>query len=143
MQNLFAVAVIAVAMSAGMSQAQTPPAAGAQRTVKAIQPGLVEVAGPRVNDAYNAGISKIVATPGKGGKSIEVQSPYGTIFFDWPKNVKPVAFTITTGKAAGSVAEVSAPAFTEAARPDYKAAIDAVVTEAISKAADQKKRKTS
>ena len=143
MHNLFAVTMIAVAMSAGMSQAQTPPAAGAERTVKAVQPGLVEVAGPRVNDAYNAGISKIVATPGKGGKSIEVQSPYGTVFFDWPKNVKPVAFTITTGKAAGSVAEVSAPAFTEAARPDYKAAIDAVVTEAISKAADQKKRKTS
>src|SRR6185436_20552820 len=104
-----------------------PPAAGAQRTVKAIQPGLVEVAGPRVNDAYNAGISKIVASPAKGAKSIEVQSPYGPIFFDWPKDVKPVAFTITTGKAGGKAAEISAPGFTEGNKGDYKAALDAVI----------------
>jgi hypothetical protein len=143
MRNLFAVTLIAAALGAGMTQAQTPPAAGAPRTVKAIQPGLVEVAGPRVNDAVNAGIVKIVAIPGKGGKSIEVQSPWGHIFFDWPKDVKQVAFTITTGKAGGAAAEISAPGFTEANRADYKAALEAVVPMAISKAQAQKTGKTA
>ncbi len=143
MRNLFAVTLIAAALGAGMTHAQTPPAAGAQRTVKGIQPGLVEVAGPMVNDAVNAGITKIVAVPGKGGKSIEVQSPWGHIFFDWPKDVKQVPFTITTGKAGGAAAEISAPGFTEANRAEYRAALEAVVPMAISKAQAQKTRKTS
>ena len=42
---------------------------------KAIQPGLFEVAGPRVLEALAAGLTKITAAPGKGGKSIEVESP--------------------------------------------------------------------
>ena len=140
MRNLFAVALVAAAIGAGIAQAQTPPAAGAERTVKYIQPGLAEVAGPRVNEAYTAGINKITAAP---GKSIQVESPYGPISFGWPKDVKQVAFTITTGKKAGSIAEVSAPGFTEAARADYKAAIDAVVTESIKRAASQKKDRTT
>ena len=39
MRNLFAVALIAAALGAGMTHAQTPPATPAARTVKAIQPG--------------------------------------------------------------------------------------------------------
>ena len=141
MHNSFAVALIAALVTTGMTQAQTPPAAGTPRTVTAIQPGLVEVVGPRVNDALSAGILKIVAVPAKGGKSIEVQSSWGYIFFDWPKNVKQVAFTITTAKAGGG-AEISAPGFTEANKADYKAALEAVVPMAISKAQVQKNDKT-
>jgi hypothetical protein len=134
MQNLFAVVLVAAALGAGVSNAQTSPAATPARTVKAVQPGLLEVTGPRVNDALAAGILKIVATPGKGGKSIEVQSPWGYIYFDWPKDVKPVAFTIETGKGGGFAATISAPGFTEANKADYRAAVDAVVPMAISKA---------
>ena len=141
MRKVFAVALIAAAMGVGVSHAQTTPAAAPARTVKAIQPGLLEATGPRVNEAVAAGILKVVATPGKGGKSIEVVSPWGNIFFGWPKDVKPVAFTIETGKGASTV-EISAPGFTDANKADYKAAVDAVVPLAISKAQAQKHAKT-
>jgi hypothetical protein len=134
-------ALLAAAVVAGPALAQTPapapaaakapaataPAAG---TVKAVQPGLFEVAGPRVNDVMAAGIQTITATPGKGGRSIYVHSPWGDSFYGWPKNVKPVAFTIEVGKPAGG-ATISAPGFTEANKADYKAAIESIVPHAI------------
>ena len=112
------------------------PAGG---TIKAVQPGLFEVAGPRVNEVVAAGIQKITATPGKGARSIAVQSPWGNSYFNWPKDVKPVGFTITTGKAGA--ATISAPGFTDANKGDYKAAIDAVVPVAIAKTGDAKAAK--
>ena len=84
-----------------------------------------------------AGIQKISATPGKGIRSIAVQSPWGESYFGWPKNVKPVPFTITTGKAGA--ATISAPGFTKDNAADYKAAIEAVVPYAIAKTNDNKK----
>ena len=138
-------ALLAAAVVTGTALAQAPapaPAAAPARTVKAVQPGLLEVTGPRVNEAVGAGIVKLVATPGKGGKSIEVQSPWGNIYFDWPKDVKPVAFTIETGKSGAFEATISAPGFTEANKADYKAALDAVVPMAISKAQAQKAAKS-
>ena len=135
MHKLFAILIAWAAFGIAVSNAQTtapaPPAkAAATGTVKALQPGLFEVAGPRVNDAVAAGITKITATPGKGWRSIHVQSPWGDSFHGWPANMKQVAFTITTGK--GGAATISAPGFTEANRADYKAAIEAVVPFAIS-----------
>ena len=94
MRKLSAVVLLSAALGAGMIHAQTAPAGVTTRSIKAVQPGLFEVAGPRVSEALAAGITKIVAAPGKGGKSIEVESPWGFIYFDWPKDVKPVAFTI-------------------------------------------------
>ena len=99
-------------------------------TVKAVQPGLFEVAGPRVNEVKDAGIQKITATPGKGGRSIHVQSPWGDSFFGWPAKVKPVAFTIEIGKPAGGRDPLDR-GFTEANKEDYKAAIDAIIPFAI------------
>lgn len=110
------------------------PAGG---TIKAVQPGLFEVAGPRVNEVMNAGIQRISATPGKGLRSIQVHSPWGESYFGWPKNVKPVPFTITTGQPAGS-ATISAPGFTKENAADYKAAIEAVVPFAIARTNDNK-----
>ena len=63
MRNLFAVALIAAALGAGMTHAQNP--APATRTVKEVQPGLLEATGPRVHEAVGAGIQKITAAPGK------------------------------------------------------------------------------
>ena len=138
MHKLFAVVLISAALGAGMIHAQTAPAGATTRSEKAVQPGLFEVAGPRVSEANAAGITKIVAAP---GKSIEVQSPWGHLFFDWPKDVKPVAFTIEMGKAGGTAVEISAPGFTEGNKGDYKAALDAVIPLAISKAKAQKTSK--
>jgi len=110
------------------------------RTVKAVQPGLLDVTGPRVSEALAAGLTKITATPAKGGKSIYAESPWGPIYFDWPKDVKQVAFTVeTTGTDS---ARISAPGFTEANKAEYRAAFDAVVPLAISKARAQKESKT-
>jgi hypothetical protein len=111
------------------------PAGG---TIKAVQPGLFEVAGPRVNDVMGAGIQRITATPGKGLRSIQVHSPWGESYFGWPKDVKPVPFTITTGKPEGS-ATISAPGFTQANAADYRAAIEAVVPFAIARTNDNKR----
>ena len=49
MRNVFAVALIAAALGAGMTHAQNP--APANVTVKEVQPGLLEATGPRVHDA--------------------------------------------------------------------------------------------
>lgn len=130
MRNL-SVVLLAAAVVAGPGLAQTPSAASpAARAVKAVQPGLFEVAGPKINEAVTVGITKIVAAPGKGGRSVEVQSPWGYSYFGWPKNVKPVAFTFETGKPAGG-ATISAPGFKDANKADYKAAIETILQHAI------------
>ena len=140
MRNLSVVVVIAAALGAGMIHAQTPTPTPMARTVKAVQPGLLEVTGPRVSEALAAGLTKITAAPGKGAKSIYAESPWGPIYFDWPKDVKQVAFTVeTTGTDS---ATISAPGFTEANKAEYRAAFDAVVPLAISKAKAQKEGKT-
>ena len=139
MHKLSAVILISTALATGMIHAQTAPAGVTTRSVKAIQPGLFEVAGPRVNEALAAGLTKIVADPGKGGKSIYVESPWGPIYTDWPKDVKPVAFTI---ELKGTAAEISAPGFNDGNKGDYKAPLDAVIPMAISKAQAQKTGKT-
>ena len=118
-------ALLAAALVAAPAFAQTPAS-----TVKAIQPGLFEVAGPRVNEAVAAGVQKITAVTGKGGRSITVQSPWGYSYFGWPKNLKPVAFTIEAGKPAGG-ATISAPGINDANKADYKASIEGVVQHAI------------
>ena len=131
-------AFLAGAVISGQALAQTPAPAPAKSpaiasgggTVKAVQPGLFDVAGPRVNEVIATGIEKITATPGTGRRAIAVQSPWGDSFYGWPKNVKPVAFTIEVGKPAGG-ATISAPGFKEGNKADYQAAIEAVVKKAI------------
>ena len=67
------IALFAAAVVASPLLAQAP----ATGTVKAVQPGLFEVAGPRINEVMAAGIQTITATPAKGGRSIHVHSPWG------------------------------------------------------------------
>lgn len=133
------IGLLVAAVVANAALAQMPPEVAARApaaapaaavTVKAVQPGLFEVAGPRVNEAVAAGVQKITATTGKGWRSITVQSPWGYSYFNWPKNLKPVPFTIETGKPVGG-ATITAPGFTDANKAAYKAAIDGVVRHAI------------
>ena len=129
MQRLAAVLIAIVALGVTTANAQTAAPPATTGTIKAVQPGLFEVAGPRVNDVISAGITKISATPGKGLRSIQVSSPWGDSYHGWPATMKQLPFTITVGK--GGTAMISAPGFTEANKADYKAAIDAVVPFAI------------
>lgn len=136
-QPFFAFLAAAVVAGQAFAQAQAP-AAGAPPaavtsgggTVRALQPGLFEMAGPRVNEVIAAGIEKITATPGQGRRSIAVQSPWGDSYYNWPKGVNPVPFTIEVGRPGGG-ATISAPGFKEANKADYQAAIEAVVRKAI------------
>lgn len=98
--------------------------------MKAVQPGLFEVAGSRVNEVVAARIQKITATRGKGSRAIAVQSPWGYSYLGFPKSVKPVAFTIEVGKPAGG-ATISAPGFSDANKADCKAAIEAIIPFAV------------
>jgi hypothetical protein len=133
---MFVIMLAALMAIPAFAQQQAAPAA----SVKAVQPGLLEVTGGRVNDAVAAGIQKITAKADNSRRAIEVHSPWGNLNFAWPKGVKPVAFTIETGKAGG--ATISAPGFTEANKEEYRAAVDAVVTKAIKDAQAQKTAKT-
>ena len=134
--RMFVIVLAALMAIPAFAQQQATPAA----SVKAVQPGLLEVTGGRVNDAVAAGIQKITAKADNSRRAIEVHSPWGNLNFAWPKGVKPVAFTIETGKAGG--ATISAPGFTEANKEEYRAAVDAVVTKAIKDAQAQKTAKT-
>lgn len=162
MNKLLTVLFAAAALGAGVTQAQTAPqpatgpasrttatqgtgaaaaaAAQAPTTTKAVQPGVVEVFGPRVNELAAAGVQKVTATPGKGARSIKVVSPWGDSYFGWPKNVKPVAFDITLGKS-GQEATFKAPGLTDANRADYRAAAEAIVPVAIAKTGDARAAK--
>ncbi len=133
---LFAAATLAV----GAADAQTAAPAQPKTTVKAIQPGLLEAAGPRVDEVIAGGIQKITATTGKKNRDILVKSPWGDSYFAWPKGVKPMPFEITVAK--DRTATISAPQFSDATKADYKAAIDAVVPVALAKTKDNKDAKT-
>ena len=68
MRKSSALILIVAALGSGIVNAQTTPANAPPRTVTALQPGLLEVTGPRENESAAAGIQKISATPGKGAR---------------------------------------------------------------------------
>ena len=132
MRKLGLALFVATTLAAPMSAAQTAAPPPGKATVKAIQPGLFEVAGGRVMEAAAGGVRKITATPGAGSRAISIESDWGASSFGWPKGVKPVAFTIQANKD-GTTATISAPGFKEENKADYRAAIEAVVPFAISR----------
>lgn len=133
MRNVTAtlLALAAIWAEASFAQTTAPGPGAATTSVKAVQPGLFEVAGPRVNEVVAAGITKITATPGKGWRSIAVESPWGASYFPWPKGIPAVPFTITTTGGAAGTATINAPGFNKAKQDDYKAAIEKIVPFAI------------
>ena len=78
--RLFYFALLAAARVTAPALAQAPTG-----TVKAIQPGLFEVAGPRVNEAVAAGVQKMAVVTDEGSHLIIVQSPWGYSYFGWPQ----------------------------------------------------------
>lgn len=132
MRKLGFVLFVVAAFGAPLSVAQTAATPPAKATVKAIQPGLFEVAGGRTMEAVAGGVRKITAKPTTGVRAITVESQWGVSYFGWPKGIKPVAFTIDANKD-GTSATINAPGFKEADKADYRAAIEAVVPFAISR----------
>ena len=137
MRKLGVALFVVTMLAAPISAAQTAAAPPAKATVKAIQPGLFEVAGGRVIEAVAGGVRKITAMPGTGVRAITVESPWGVSYFGWPKGVKPVPFTIEADKT-GTTATISAPGFKEENKADYRAAIEAIVPFAISRTQDNR-----
>ena len=136
MRNVFAVALIAAALGAGMTHAQNP--APATRHGKGSPARAPRGHGPPGARSRRRGHPEDHRGPGQA--EISVQSPWGHIYFAWPKDVKQVAFTIETAKNGGVT--ISAPGFTVANKDEYRAAFDAVVPMAIAKAKGQKEGKT-
>jgi len=132
MRTLAIAVFVVTTLAAPLSVAQTAAAPPAKATVKAIQPGLFEVAGGRTMEAIAGGVRKITAKPGTGVRAITVESQWGVSYFGWPKGVKPVAFTIEANKD-GTSATINAPGFKDADKADYRSAIEAVVPFAISR----------
>ena len=139
MRNLSVVVVIAAALGAGMIHAQILHANGTHRqggpTLK-----FSEVTGPGTSQGRSPRVSRrSPRLPARVGNPSTSNRP-GSIYFDWPKDVKQVAFTVETTSADS--ATISAPGFTEANKAEYRAAFDAVVPLAISKAKAQRDGKT-
>jgi len=129
MRGFLVILFVVAAFGATAAYAQTAATTSAPK-VKAVQPGLLEVTDSRVNEVVAAGITSITATPGKGRRSIYVESAWGASYFGFPKGVPQVAFRITTG-GAGGTATISAPGFTQANQGDYRTTIEAIVPYAI------------
>ncbi len=134
------VMAIAAALALPALAAQAGAAAGATATATAsaasAQTELVALVGPRADQLRAAGVQRILARTGKQKRDIQVMTKYGAVYFGWPKGVSPVTFEMQLGRDDGLV--VRASGYTEASRPHYAAAFDAVIPEALRQAAQAK-----
>lgn len=124
--------VLAVALlGAGTSLAATAAAPAGDAPV---QPGLAALVASRDAELRAAGVEQILARTDKGRRDIQVLTTWGPSYFPWPKNVKPVAFEIyfnTNGQT-----DAFAHDFSDATRATFRAALDAIVPQAIRGAAN-------
>ena len=89
------------------------------------QPGLVALVASRDAAVRDSGIQQIIARTGKAKRDIQVLTLYGPLYFAWPKNVAPVPFELyfnAGGDTAGFAHD-----FTDATRPTFSAALDAIL----------------
>jgi hypothetical protein len=135
-----AVALSASAQTAAPAKPATPAPAKSAPAAPAVQPALAALAAPRAADLSNAGIQKIVARTGHKRRDIQVMTPYGASYFPWPKGVKPAPFQLDVG--AGGALTVRAAGYTEASKPNYASAFDAVLPEAIRLASESRAKAT-
>jgi hypothetical protein len=112
---------------------------GARNPAPPPQAALTGHVAPRTAELGAVGIQKISARTGMHRRDIQVLSQWGTIYFPWPKDVKPAPFELEVGKAG---AAVRAPGYTDADRARYTAAIDAVLPIAIRRADEAKLNRT-
>ena len=112
--------------------AQAPAAPKSQADV--VWDALSPLVAPRVAELHAAGVQKVVARTGRNRRDIQVSTRWGTTYFGWPKGVTPAEFELSVDGPA--LINLVAPKYTDALRPTYKTAFDAVLPQAV-KAANQ------
>ena len=127
---LTAFAAAARAAPALAQQAAAGPASAGEWT---LQPALVKHVAPRGPELAAAGIKGIAARTGRQRRDIQVVTAFGPGYFAWPKGATPAIFEIEV-EAANNV-EVWTSSYTPADEARYRAAIDAVIPEAVRTAA--------
>lgn len=138
-QSIIFVIVIALALAVpALAQppaaVSAPPSAAMSATPAAAS--LESLLGSRAADLRAAGIQKVAARTDKQKRAIQLLTSYGPVYFGWPKNVAPVPFEIELGQ--GNTLVVRASGYTEATKAQYIAAFDAVIPEALRRAAAAK-----
>jgi len=123
----FAAALAAPALA---QQGAAGPASAGDWT---LQPALVTHVAPRGPELAAAGIKSIAARTGRQRRDIQVVTAFGPGYFAWPKGATPAIFEIEV-EAANNV-EVWTSSYTPADEARYRAAIDAVIPEAVRTAA--------
>jgi len=132
--TLMAAAFAAPALSQQPASKSTAGGAGqAPAADWTLQPALVKHATPRGPELAAAGIASIAARTGRQRRDIQVVTAYGPGYFAWPKGTTPAIFEIEV-EAASNV-EVWTTSYTPADEARFKAAIDAVIPEAVRTAA--------
>jgi len=127
---LTAFAAAALAAPALAQPAAAGPASAGEWT---LQPVLVKHVTPRGPELAAAGIKSIAARTGRQRRDIQVVTAFGPGYFAWPKGATPAIFEIEV-EAANNV-EVWTSSYTPADEARYRAAIDAVIPEAVRTAA--------
>ena len=134
---LTAFAAAALAAPALAQQAAAGPASAGEWT---LQPALVKHVAPRGPELAAAGIKGIAARTGRQRRDIQVVTQFGPAYFAWPKGAVPAVFEIEV-EAANNV-EVWTTGYTAADEARYRAAIDAVIPEALRAAARVREQMT-
>ncbi len=134
-RSILLAALAAAALAAPVLAQQSAPTAGTGAAGSGpagdwtLQPALVKHVAPRGPELAAAGIKGIAARTGRQRRDIQVVSQFGPAYFGWPKGAVPAIFEIEV-EAANNV-EVWTTGYTPADEARYRAAIDAVIPEAV------------
>ena len=131
--RLFRLIAVCLAFVAAPALAQPAAAGPASAGEWTLQPVLVKHLSPRGPELAAAGIKSIAARTGRQRRDIQVVTAFGPGYFAWPKGATPAIFEIEV-EAANNV-EVWTSSYTPADEARYRAAIDAVIPEAVRTAA--------
>jgi hypothetical protein len=145
-RSILLAALAAAALAAPVLAQQPAPTAGTSAAGSGpagdwtLQPALVKHVAPRGPELAAAGIKSIAARTGRQRRDIQVVSQFGPAYFAWPKGAAPAIFEIEV-EAANNV-EVWTTGYTPADEARYRAAIDAVIPEAVRAAARVREQAT-
>lgn len=148
MRSILLAALAVAALAAPAFAQQSTPNAGAGAGAAAsgptadwtLQPALLKHLSPRGPELATAGIRSIAARTGRQRRDIQVVTQFGPAYFAWPKGAAPAVFEIE-GETANNV-EVWTTGYTPADEARYRAAIDAVIPEAVRAAARVREQMT-
>jgi len=145
-RSILLAALAAAALATPVLAQQPAPTAGTAGAGSAaagdwtLQPALVKHVAPRGPELAAAGIKGIAARTGRQRRDIQVVTQFGPAYFAWPKGAVPAVFEIEV-EAANNV-EVWTTGYASADEARYRAAIDAVIPDAVRAAARVREQAT-